>query len=591
MSLSVAGSILEVFQGRAGWVAADMGEGAFNPFEWELDAQTFLEKHLNGDRCLGFYLLRDDDTVFVSALDVDNHNGENPNAAVDAHAICVALDELGLSYVVERSQSGSGWHIWLRFAEPIQASLARKLWETVYRQANATFRFEVYPRQDSLAEKKLGNLIRYPLWGQSRFQNMPLDSEGIDPEEACARLLQGASTLNEVRNVIGWDDCEQTVEGIWVGDEISVRVADIINRNPGSLLAKRWMSQTHGMGDKSRSAIAQAICVELVRNYVPTAEIEQALKYWCQQNAYEKGDRDLWVRATVDRSYDMAVGRQEKQSLIGNTFAGLAHQYADDVAANAEVIIPSGIVGLDASIEGIGLGELGIISAAPGHGKTAVAMQWADAAALAGFPVLLISLEMSGRESSRRVLLRVSGMSSDDWRSEGANELIHNRINSYFKQRAPMYFVEGAESIKRIEDVIEQYVTDYGVKLVCLDYQGLAVTDDYNASEYQAQTTITKSLKKAARRHDIAILSLVQLNRGLGDDELPSMRHLKGSGEIEASSDLIVFGRWLFKIDPQANHRNAYLVKVDKCRNRKVINPMIPVSFDDDSQTFGVWVA
>src|SRR5690606_798756 len=98
-------------------------------------------------------------------------------------------------------------------------------------------------------------------------------------------------------------------------------------------------------GDQSRSAIVQAIAVEFVRAYAPTEEIEAALRYWCEQHGYEKGLRDRWLRYTIYKAYDMAVGRKETQSLTGHNFVSLAHQYADAVATEQETIIGTGIKG------------------------------------------------------------------------------------------------------------------------------------------------------------------------------------------------------------------------------------------------------
>src|SRR5690606_22579401 len=272
--------------------------------------------------------------------------------------------------------------------------------------------------------------------------------------------------------------------------------------------------------------------------------------------------------------------RKETQSLTGHNFVSLAHQYADAVATEQETIIGTGIKGLDDSVQGIGLGELGIISARPNQAKTAMLMQWMDYAALCGFPTLLISLEMSSRENSRRVLLTVGEMQPEEWSTEQGNKALHERLQNHYRQRAPMYFIEGAEHIDRIEAVIDQYVNDYGVKMVGLDYAGL-VQFDRRRSEYENQTEITKRLKKAARRHDIALVSLVQINRGYEKGKALKLSDLKGSGEIEASADLIFLNRWPWKESQRGVQRSQYEVNIAKSRNRKIVEPDVTITFND----------
>ena len=93
-----------------------------------------------------------------------------------------------------------------------------------------------------------------------------------------------------------------------------------------SLLARRWAGDTTGLSDPSNSGVIMSITTELVRAYIPTHEIRQAIRYWSNQHGYEKGMRDDFQTRTLNRAYDMVVDRREAKSLTGDTFAGLAHR-------------------------------------------------------------------------------------------------------------------------------------------------------------------------------------------------------------------------------------------------------------------------
>jgi hypothetical protein len=80
----------------------------------------------------------------------------------------------------------------------------------------------------------------------------------------------------------------------------------------GSHLARRWAGDATGMKDGSRSAPVLAIAGELVRLRVPTPEVEGAVRYWCREQGYDKGDRPEWVRATVAKAYEFDAERADE---------------------------------------------------------------------------------------------------------------------------------------------------------------------------------------------------------------------------------------------------------------------------------------
>jgi hypothetical protein len=62
-------------------------------------------------------------------------------------------------------------------------------------------------------------------------------------------------------------------------------------------------------------------------------------------------------------------------------------------------------------------------------------------------------------------------------------------------------------------------------------------------------------------------------------------RGLKGSGEIEATADLILFGQWPYKVDASIP-KHHYLAWAVKCRNRDIASPQMGFTFDPSKQTF-----
>lgn len=158
----LASLLLQCFRGREDTLAVQSGN-VFLPEKLSapLTKERFAVEHLCGDRCLGFYVIREDDHVLASAPDLDNHGGEDPEWRNKSEAVYYELTKLGLSPVVEVSQSGEGSHVWLLFGEPVPAWLVGRFWRVIESVSGVDFR-EINPKQDSRhsTDKGLGNHSR-----------------------------------------------------------------------------------------------------------------------------------------------------------------------------------------------------------------------------------------------------------------------------------------------------------------------------------------------------------------------------------------------------------------------------------------------
>nr|WP_237051495.1 hypothetical protein [Magnetospirillum sp. ME-1] len=137
---------------------------------------TIIAQHLRGegadgrDFIIGVYPMLTDETCWFLAADFDKKSWRD-----DVAAFLETCRIKNIQAAVERSRSGNGGHVWIFFAEPVPAGLARRLGahiltETMERAPELGFdsydRF--FPNQDTMPAGGFGNLIALPLQRRPR---------------------------------------------------------------------------------------------------------------------------------------------------------------------------------------------------------------------------------------------------------------------------------------------------------------------------------------------------------------------------------------------------------------------------------------
>ena len=144
-----------------------------------------IAKHLNGEQHIGIYPLLSDNTTWFLAADFDKDNWVN-----DSRKFLKVCNEKGIPAYMERSRSGKGGHVWIFFEQPYLAIRSRKIFISIHEQASAFSIFDkgssfdrLFPNQDYLSGKGLGNLIALPLFKKTFEQGNScfLDAETLQP--------------------------------------------------------------------------------------------------------------------------------------------------------------------------------------------------------------------------------------------------------------------------------------------------------------------------------------------------------------------------------------------------------------------------
>lgn len=238
--------------------------------------------------------------------------------------------------------------------------------------------------------------------------------------------------------------------------------------------------------------------------------------------------------------------------------------------------VPSGIKSLDKETGGWQPGQLVVLAARPGMGKTSFAVNnLAAYPASLGIPVGVLSLEMVKLALTARIAAPMAGLSTKALRSGELTEDDLRRLVESCEtvSRWPMFIDdEGGVNISKIRAKARQMVRKHGIKLLIIDYLQLITGSSSSGKENRTQeiTEITMALKALAKELGLPIIALSQLSRSVETraDKRPLLSDLRDSGSIEQDSDDVLFLYRPAYYD--ANADNTTELIRSKCREGKL---------------------
>jgi replicative DNA helicase len=224
----------------------------------------------------------------------------------------------------------------------------------------------------------------------------------------------------------------------------------------------------------------------------------------------------------------------------------------DRIAARSESRHPvtgiaTGYFELDDVTGGLQPEQLVILAARPSMGKTALALNICDHAAVnLKIPTLVISLEMGQLELAERLLCarsRVDGHKLRTGQNLGTREMTLLG-KGYDELRSSPLFIDDtpARNMLQITANARRLKLRQKLGLIVLDYIQLVDTEDSRDSRQEQIAKISRRLKMLAREVQIPVIALSQLNRAVEnrEDRRPRMADLRESGAIEQDADLVL---------------------------------------------------
>jgi replicative DNA helicase len=209
--------------------------------------------------------------------------------------------------------------------------------------------------------------------------------------------------------------------------------------------------------------------------------------------------------------------------------------------------ISSGFGEMDKMTAGLQRGELIIVAGRPSMGKTTLAMNIAENAAIGSqVPTAIFSMEMSAEQLSFRMIGSIGRVNQSRLRTGKLTEQDWSRIDSAVSlmSSAPIFIDDsGALTPTEVRARARRLKREHGLGLIVVDYLQLMQVTGTVENRATEISEISRSLKALSKELDVPVLALSQLNRSVEQrqDKKPVMSDLRESGAIEQDADLILF--------------------------------------------------
>ncbi|HEY5621856.1 MAG TPA: replicative DNA helicase [Pontiella sp.] len=264
---------------------------------------------------------------------------------------------------------------------------------------------------------------------------------------------------------------------------------------------------------------------------------------------------------------------------VKNAFSEIENSDPNEVIKG----VTTGYVGLNNQLGGLAKTDMIVLAARPAMGKTSLALNIAENAALGihahgnkGVAVGVFSLEMSREQLVKRMLFSHARLPAHRTRGRKLTPDEHARLTRAVDrlQKARIYIDDtpGLEAVE-MRSRARRMKNQYGIELIVIDYLQLMNYSKFSRDGRQRETMAISGVVKAmAKELDIPVIVLSQLSRATeqrGGDNRPKLSDLRDSGAIEQDADvvLLLYRDSYYKQGDERNDDISAVVDVAKFRH------------------------
>lgn len=311
----------------------------------------------------------------------------------------------------------------------------------------------------------------------------------------------------------------------------------------------------------------------------------------------EEKDLTTLLDNAEKKIFNVVKSRKTTELLPISTVLRQAQENLELIAKNKSAItgLTTGFYDLDKATAGLHEGELIILAARPGMGKTSFALNIASNAAFhTDKAVAIFNLEMSAEQLVNRMISSVGQIEGDklktgmlghnDWKryNEALSELADTNI--YIEDNAGITAPEIRAKCRRLAS------SEKGLGLIVIDYLQLVTTGGKTESRQVEVSEISRSFKTMAMELKVPVIALAQLSRNAErrESNQPRLADLRESGSIEQDADLVIFLNRQDYYENKTNDNKQNIVPVDLiiAKHRRGGTGLYQLLFELDKSSF-----
>ena len=327
----------------------------------------------------------------------------------------------------------------------------------------------------------------------------------------------------------------------------AITVADELKKR-GELTRVGGASYIHTLIASVPTAANAQYYAEIVKEHAIMRRLIEAGTKIAQLGYANETEVDTLVDQAQAEIYAVTDGNAKEDYV---SFSEALEETINEIDANSNrpdgvYGVPTDFIEFDELTGGLHGGQMIVIAARPGVGKSTLALDIARSASIHHqMTTVFFSLEMSRTELAMRILsaegkISMGRLKKGDLDTEGWTNLatLQGRIDS-----APLFIDDSPNmTLMEIRAKCRRLKQRNDLKLVVLDYLQLMSSGKKVESRQQEVSEFSRSLKLFAKELDVPVIALSQLNRGSEQrtDKRPMVSDLRESGSIEQDADMVI---------------------------------------------------
>lgn len=289
---------------------------------------------------------------------------------------------------------------------------------------------------------------------------------------------------------------------------------------------------------------------------------------------FDSSENDVIATSIMQKCQDFLEDKISRTS----TMFDVMNEACDNLSSDVGIRIDTGFPRLDGILKGIYGGNLVIIGARPGVGKSAFGLDLAESAARKGHKAVYFSLEMLRDELAERYICKRGNIPLDHIIDKTMTDDEVMRFAQSCAELSQLPIIINDSPDVTVQQIRAQARIIPDAEIIFVDHIGLLRASGKYQNRNLELGAISRELKNLATELRIPIVVLAQLNRGKEENQEPQLNDLRDSGELEQNASKVIF---LWKLDVENNIRGCKVAK-----NRRGKTGTVQMNFEGEYQRF-----